>query len=199
MQHEITHRHGRSPLQRAISCHAIMCNSLGSVHFISQLVDSKKRRRHSWHGNSKSNLVGRKFSDDRESSTTEDSSSVFRKARVAIVGGTMVGVGLVMIPLPTPGGWIVATAGMMHLGQEFPAAQRILNTTKEKVLGAFQKKPTTPVTPTRDEKDPSQEPFNSPTNVKAIWEFDREDEATIFETRSDFSDQDDVFVKVWHA
>jgi hypothetical protein len=109
-----------------------------------------------------------------------------------------VGVGLVMIPLPTPGGWIVATAGMMHLGQEFPAAQRILHTTKEKVLGAFQKKPTQ-VTPQRDEKDPSEEPFNSPTGVNAIWEFDREEETMIFEAPSAFFDQDDVFVKVWHA
>ena len=42
-----------------------------------------------------------------------------RKGAVAVVGGTMVGVGLVMVPLPTPFGAVVAGGGMAVLGTEF--------------------------------------------------------------------------------
>lgn len=198
MQQEETYCDGPPSLQRASSCRSIMCNSLWRDDPNNQLVHTKKRRRHSWHGNSISSLSGGKYSDDEGFSATEDSSSAFRKVRVAIVGGTMVGVGLVMIPLPTPGGWVVATAGMMHLGQEFPAAQRILNTTKDRVLGAFQRKPT-PDTPDNDEKDPPPgEPANSPTSVQVIWDYGREEDTMIFAAPIGFA-EDDVFVKVWHA
>jgi Putative transmembrane protein (PGPGW) len=135
--------HGNIPLIRVSSCNAIMGHS--SRKDASQILHTTKRRRHSWHGSSTSSITRDEYAENLGSSDkeAEDSSysSPFRKAFVAVTGGTMVVVGLVMIPLPTPGGWIVATAGMMHLGQEFPAAQRILDATKERVLGAFQKKP----------------------------------------------------------
>ncbi|KAL3906181.1 MAG: hypothetical protein SGILL_009374, partial [Bacillariaceae sp.] len=49
--------------------------------------------------------------------------SVLRKGAVAAVGGTMVGVGLVMIPLPTPFGAVVASSGLAVLGTEFKEAK----------------------------------------------------------------------------
>lgn len=59
-----------------------------------------------------------------------------RKAGVAVAGGVMVGVGLVMIPLPTPCGCVVAGAGLGVLATEFPEAQRIMDTTRERALMA---------------------------------------------------------------
>merc|ERR1712238_256433 len=46
-------------------------------------------------------------------------SNMLRKGAVAITGGTLVGVGLVMIPLPTPFGAVVASSGLAVLGTEF--------------------------------------------------------------------------------
>ena len=55
-----------------------------------------------------------------------------RKAGVAVVGGSLVGVGIVLIPLPGPGTLIVA-AGMGVLATEFPAARRALDKAKKKL------------------------------------------------------------------
>jgi hypothetical protein len=63
----------------------------------------------------------------------------FRKAGVAVAGGTMVGVGLIMIPLPTPFGAVVAGSGMAVLGMEFPAAQRVLDQTCNKVADVIER------------------------------------------------------------
>jgi hypothetical protein len=57
-----------------------------------------------------------------------------KKAGVAVSGGAMVGVGLIMIPLPTPCGALVAGAGMAVLGTEFPQAQRVLDRTRDAVV-----------------------------------------------------------------
>jgi Putative transmembrane protein (PGPGW) len=62
----------------------------------------------------------------------------FRKTGVAVAGGTMVGVGLIMIPLPTPFGCVVAGSGMAVLGTEFPAVQRVLDRTCKKVADAIE-------------------------------------------------------------
>ena len=51
----------------------------------------------------------------------------------------MVGVGLIMIPLPTPFGCVVAGAGMAVLGTEFPQAQRILDQTRDAVVDVIEK------------------------------------------------------------
>lgn len=60
---------------------------------------------------------------------------MIRKGAVAAVGGAMVGVGLVMIPLPTPFGAVIASSGLAVLGTEFKAAKemndKIIDTTKE--------------------------------------------------------------------
>lgn len=50
-----------------------------------------------------------------------------RKGAVAVAGGTLTAVGLVMIPLPTPCGALVAGSGMALLGTEFEAANRVMN------------------------------------------------------------------------
>lgn len=54
-----------------------------------------------------------------------------RKGAVAAVGGAMVGVGLIMIPLPTPFGAVVASSGMAVLGTEFEGAREM----NEKIIG----------------------------------------------------------------
>eukprot|EP00526_Cylindrotheca_closterium_P010490 CAMPEP_0113615096 /NCGR_PEP_ID=MMETSP0017_2-20120614/7518_1 /TAXON_ID=2856 /ORGANISM="Cylindrotheca closterium" /LENGTH=397 /DNA_ID=CAMNT_0000524309 /DNA_START=108 /DNA_END=1301 /DNA_ORIENTATION=+ /assembly_acc=CAM_ASM_000147 len=50
---------------------------------------------------------------------------MLRKGATAVVGGAMVGVGLVMIPLPTPMGCVVASSGMAVLGSEFEGAKEM--------------------------------------------------------------------------
>jgi hypothetical protein len=49
-----------------------------------------------------------------------------RKATTALVGGSVVGVGVLLLPLPGPGTAIIA-AGLGILGKEFPAARRLLD------------------------------------------------------------------------
>ena len=64
-----------------------------------------------------------------------DPMRMLRKGGVAVLGGTMVGVGLIMIPLPTPFGVVVASSGMAVLSAEFEGAkvlnQKITETTKK--------------------------------------------------------------------
>eukprot|EP00538_Stauroneis_constricta_P002293 CAMPEP_0119549386 /NCGR_PEP_ID=MMETSP1352-20130426/3088_1 /TAXON_ID=265584 /ORGANISM="Stauroneis constricta, Strain CCMP1120" /LENGTH=511 /DNA_ID=CAMNT_0007594919 /DNA_START=129 /DNA_END=1664 /DNA_ORIENTATION=+ len=48
-----------------------------------------------------------------------------RKAGVAVAGGTMVVVGAIMIPLPTPFGAVIAASGMGVLGTEFESARKV--------------------------------------------------------------------------
>jgi Putative transmembrane protein (PGPGW) len=62
-----------------------------------------------------------------------------RKGAVAVTGGTLTVVGLVMIPLPTPMGCAVAAAGMTLLGTEFEAANRILAAAQESVVAVRDK------------------------------------------------------------
>lgn len=58
--------------------------------------------------------------------TTASTSSSFydgvRKAGVTVAGGAMVGIGVVLIPLPVPFGLLVATSGLALLGTEYPEA-----------------------------------------------------------------------------
>ncbi len=69
-----------------------------------------------------------------------DPMKIIRKGAVAAVGGTMVGVGLIMIPLPTPFGAVIASSGMVVLGTEFEGAkemhERIIVMSKETVKNA---------------------------------------------------------------
>jgi hypothetical protein len=68
---------------------------------------------------------------------------MLKKGATAVVGGTMVGVGLVMIPLPTPCGCVVASSGMALLGSEFKGAQamndKIITSTKKSFVSARKK------------------------------------------------------------
>ena len=73
-----------------------------------------------------------------------------KKGAVAAVGGSMVGLGLVMIPLPTPFGAVVASSGLAVLGTEFDeakelndklvgGAKRHLNKARDKVVKGIEK------------------------------------------------------------
>lgn len=62
--------------------------------------------------------------DDAASATSgiDNPLKMLKKGAVAAVGGSMVGLGLVMIPLPTPFGAVVASSGLAVLGTEFKEA-----------------------------------------------------------------------------
>jgi hypothetical protein len=57
-----------------------------------------------------------------------------RKAGVAAAGGALVAVGAVLTPLPTPGGILLAGAGLGVLSTEFECAKKALDTGKEKLV-----------------------------------------------------------------
>jgi len=63
--------------------------------------------------------------EEKKESASMKPLKMLRKSAVAAVGGTMVGVGLVMIPLPTPFGAIVASSGLAVLGTEFDDAKKL--------------------------------------------------------------------------
>ncbi|CAB9523015.1 expressed unknown protein [Seminavis robusta] len=205
---------GPSPLERATSCPAIICHSTRTPliedtdeSLPTSTTPTRLERRHSFDG----------FSTPDDSSAQNDvaaadeaaaaaESSRFRKARVAITGGTLTAVGLVMIPLPIPMGFVVATAGMAHLGQEFPAAQRMLDHTKERVVEAWTTTTTTTTTTTKQKEDtntsrtPQKKPndtlVESPTSIRAVWELD-DDETIMFDSPG--FQEEDVMVNVWQA
>lgn len=54
------------------------------------------------------------------------------RVAVGLVGGLIVSVGLVTIPLPGPG-WLIVIAGLFVLATEFTGAERLLEFTKEHV------------------------------------------------------------------
>jgi len=56
------------------------------------------------------------------------------KAVVAVTGSAVVGIGVVLLPLPGPGVAIIA-AGLVILGKEFPAARRTL----DRAIGALRR------------------------------------------------------------
>jgi len=62
---------------------------------------------------------------DVKSNDKDSALKMLKKGAVAAVGGTMIGVGLVMIPLPTPFGAIVASSGLAVLGTEFDEAKEL--------------------------------------------------------------------------
>ena len=90
------------------------------------------------------------FVDNKNTDTAEDSTSASstytyqdayqtaKKATVGLVGGTMTAVGLVMIPLPTPFGVVIAGSGLAVLGTEFPEAQQVLETSRDTIVSAIE-------------------------------------------------------------
>ena len=63
--------------------------------------------------------------------------AVARRAGVAIVGGVIVLVGLLLVPLPGPG-WLIVFAGTTVLGREFPWAARLSNVLQRRLRIAAQ-------------------------------------------------------------
>jgi len=77
-----------------------------------------------------------------EEATSEAKADVYtqarnaaRKAGVAAAGGTLVAVGAILTPLPTPGGILLAGAGLGVLSTEFESAKKVLDCGKEKLVG----------------------------------------------------------------
>ena len=108
-----------------------------SLHDASSSVPNKEVLLRGWNDAASSETTTDK--DEEENTSSSSSSSWFthshnliKKGAVAVAGGTMVGVGLVMIPLPTPFGAVIAGSGMAVLGTEFEAVQqtnqRMVNT-----------------------------------------------------------------------
>jgi len=62
---------------------------------------------------------------DKKSNDKDSALKMLKKGAVAAVGGTMIGMGLVMIPLPTPFGAVVASSGLAVLGTEFDEAKQL--------------------------------------------------------------------------
>ena len=71
----------------------------------------------------------RKMEQDKEIKTATkeviEPMRMLRKGATAVVGGTVTVVGLIMIPLPTPMGCVVASSGMAILGSEFEGAKEM--------------------------------------------------------------------------
>lgn len=70
-----------------------------------------------------------------------------RKLVVGIVGGLVVVLGVILIPLPGPGS-LVIVGGLAILATEFPVAERAMTRVKESARRAFPKRP----------PDPAEEP-----------------------------------------
>lgn len=77
----------------------------------------------------------------QEETTEEETNDVYssfasgaRKAGVAAAGGTLVAVGALLTPLPTPGGILLAGAGLGVLSTEFEGAKKVLDSGKEKLV-----------------------------------------------------------------
>ena len=58
-----------------------------------------------------------------------------RRVTVAVVGGTTIAVGLVLLPLPGPG-TLVIIAGLSILGREFPRARKAADRGKGMAVSA---------------------------------------------------------------
>jgi len=63
--------------------------------------------------------------DNKDAKSKDNPLKILKKGAVAAVGGSMVGLGLVMIPLPTPFGAVVASSGLAVLGTEFDEAKEL--------------------------------------------------------------------------
>ena len=79
--------------------------------------------------------------DSTEEKKTNGSSSMAaqvaaaaRKTGVAVAGGAMVTAGAILAPLPTPGGILLAGAGLGVLGTEFESAKNVLDTGRDQLV-----------------------------------------------------------------
>lgn len=87
--------------------------------------------------------LGYKLGDPRDKKggtgpTVDDAMSSLlkgaRKAGVAVTGGAMVAVGAVLTPLPTPGGILIAGAGLGVLSTEFEGAKKVMDKGRDKLV-----------------------------------------------------------------
>ena len=88
--------------------------------------------------------LGYKLGDPRDKkggsggATVDDAMSSMlkgaRKAGVAVTGGAMVAVGAVLTPLPTPGGILIAGAGLGVLSTEFEGAKKVMDKGRDKLV-----------------------------------------------------------------
>jgi len=191
------HSYSKKPmLKRALTCLARL-ESDGSNHH--NKATTHWRRRHSCHDIFSVNKRAEKNAANNDLRPAAKS-SYFRKVGVAITGGTMVGVGLVMIPLPTPFGCVVAGCGMSVLGKEFPAAQRTWDNAKGKVLDAIQKTSNKENTGNRQRQvHVSASVLRVPTTTtNNVWTSYRpEDDTMEFVTLP--PRDDDVYIRVWRT
>lgn len=67
--------------------------------------------------------------EQKEEQTIED---ILRKTATGIAGGALIAVGIPLVPLPGPGFAIIG-GGLAVLAKEFPAAQNILDKSKQKI------------------------------------------------------------------
>jgi hypothetical protein len=69
--------------------------------------------------------------DAKGDNNKEKALKALRKASVAVTGTALVVAGIPMIPMPTPGGVVVCGSGLALLATEFPAAQRVLDKSRD--------------------------------------------------------------------
>ena len=69
--------------------------------------------------------------DAKGGNNREKALKALRKASVAVTGTALVVAGIPMIPMPTPGGVVVCGSGLALLATEFPAAQRVLDKSRD--------------------------------------------------------------------
>lgn len=70
-----------------------------------------------------------------------------RKVAVGIIGGVVVVIGIILIPLPGPGS-LVIVGGLAILASEFPVAERAMQRVKDQARKVMPKRP----------PDPAEEP-----------------------------------------
>ncbi len=61
-----------------------------------------------------------------------------RKVLIAVLGGLVIFIGIVLIPLPGPG-WLIIFGGLAILGTEFPAARRVQERLRNRVKKLLRK------------------------------------------------------------
>mmetsp|Transcript_15025 Transcript_15025/g.19027 ORF Transcript_15025/g.19027 Transcript_15025/m.19027 type:complete len:385 (-) Transcript_15025:115-1269(-) len=69
--------------------------------------------------------------DDQNIMNRERALKALKKGAVAVTGTALVVAGIPLIPMPTPGGVIVSGSGLALLATEFPAAQRVLDKSRD--------------------------------------------------------------------
>jgi hypothetical protein len=88
--------------------------------------------------NAESSTPSTNRTGEEEEEENIHSISIARKAGVALAGGTLIAVGIPLIPLPGPGDFMVL-GGMALLATEFPVAQRALDGTRQGLVEFLEK------------------------------------------------------------